>query len=96
MSKVTHEYKRWVEKAPVDPNFPGAYNLKCIKSIEELNQVLSTDTGYLAFDTETTGLNAEEIDIVGYSFCLDGITAYYVPVWHFNFGLRRRVIRYNI
>lgn len=35
--------------------------------------------------TETTGLNFEEIDLVGYSFCLDGKTAYYVPVYHFQY-----------
>lgn len=87
MGHVTQEYKRWVPKAPVDPNFPSAYTLKCIRSIDELKEVLAFNTKVLAFDTETTGLNAEEIDIVGYSFCMDGKTAYYVPVWHFNFGL---------
>ena len=87
MGHVTQEYKRWVPKAPVDPNFPSAYTLKCIRSIDELKEVLAFNTKALAFDTETTGLNAEEIDIVGYSFCMDGKTAYYVPVWHFNFGL---------
>ena len=39
----------------------------------------------MAFDTETTGLDFEEIDLVGYSFCLDGKTAYYVPVYHFQY-----------
>ena len=87
MGHVTQEYKRWVPKAPVDPNFPNAYTLKCIKSIDELKEVLTFNTKVISFDTETTGLNAEEIDIVGYSFCMDGKTAYYVPVWHFNFGL---------
>ena len=36
--------------------------------------------------TETTGLDFEEIDLVGYSFCLDGKTAYYVPVYHFQYS----------
>ena len=87
MGHVTTEYHRWVPKAEPSDLFPYAYELKCIKSIEELKQVLSQSTDYMGFDTETTGLNAEELDIVGYSFCLDGKTAYYVPVWHFSFGL---------
>lgn len=87
MSRVESTYVRWVKKAEPSDLFPYAYNLKCIKSIEELKEVLSTPRNYMGFDTETTGLNAEEIDIVGYSFCLDGKTAYYVPVWHFNGGL---------
>ena len=42
---------------------------------------------YLVFDTETTGLNQEEIFMVGYSFCMDGKNAYYVPVNHYTGGL---------
>ena len=88
MSQVdTTKYQPWVPKAEPSDLFPYAYNLQCIKSIEELKTILSTPTNYMAFDTETTGLNPEEIDIVGYSFCLDGKSAYYVPVWHYEFGL---------
>lgn len=87
MGRTSLDFKPWVSKAEPSDLFPFAYNLKCIKSIEELKQVLSFETDYMGFDTETTGLNQEEIDLVGYSFCLDGKTAYYVPVWHFNFGL---------
>lgn len=39
------------------------------------------------FDTETTGLNPEEHDLVGYSYCFDGKNAYYVPVNHVTGGL---------
>ena len=70
MGHVTQEYKRWIPKAPVNPDFPGAYTLKCIKSIDELKEVLAFESNTLAFDTETTGLNAEEVDIVGYSLFL--------------------------
>lgn len=93
MSRVTAEYIPWIPKAEPSEVFPYLYDLKCIKSIIELNQVLSIPTEYMSFDTETTGLNAEEIDIVGYSFCLGnknergGEIAYYVPVWHNTFGL---------
>ena len=40
---------------------------------------------YMSFDTETTGLNFEELELVGYSYCLDGKTAYYVPIYHFEY-----------
>lgn len=39
----------------------------------------------MSFDTETTGLNFEELELVGYSYCLDGKTAYYVPIYHFEY-----------
>ncbi len=88
MSQVdTAKYQPWVPKAPPSDLFPFAYNLECVKSIDKLIELLSTPTNYMAFDTETTGLNAEKDDIVGYSFCLDGKSAYYVPVWHYNFSL---------
>lgn len=87
MSKVSTDYVRWLPKAEPSDLFPYAYNLYWIKSIDELKQILSQPTDYLAFDTETTGLNQEELDIVGYSFCLDGKNAYYVPVNHYSFGL---------
>lgn len=93
MGRVTATYVPWVPKAKPSELFPYAYEFKCIKSIEELKEVLSTEVDYMGFDTETTGLNQEEIDLVGYSFCLDGKTAYYVPVWHFNFGLGEEAVQ---
>ena len=87
MAKTKAEYKHWIPKAQPSDLFPFAYSLKWVKTLEELKELLSQPCDYMGFDTETTGLDAEEIDIVGYSFCLDGKTAYYVPVWHFNFGL---------
>jgi DNA polymerase I-like protein with 3'-5' exonuclease and polymerase domains len=82
----------WIPKAKPSELFPFAYTFKWIKSIDELKEVLSQPTDYMGFDTETTGLNQEEIDLVGYSFCLDGITAYYVPVWHYNFELGEEAV----
>ena len=87
MSKVDTKYVPWVEKAKASELFPFAYNLKLINSINELKEILNQEYTVMSFDTETTGLNQEEIDIVGYSFCMDGINAYYVPVNHFDFGL---------
>ena len=86
MSKATTtdeaKYECFVPKAKPDDAFPIAYNMHCVKTIDELKQILSFQTENIAFDTETTGLSPEECFIVGYSFCMDGKNAYYVPVKH--------------
>lgn len=87
MSRENKTYVRWVSKAEPSDLFPYAYHLHCIKSIEELKLILSNDFEYMAFDTETTGLDQEKIDIVGYSICFNSTDAYYIPVNHYNFGL---------
>ncbi len=38
--------------------------------------------GYVCLDTETTGLNYMTADLVGFSFCLEANTAYYLPLRH--------------
>lgn len=81
------EYICYVPKAKPSDLYPLAYNFKLIDSIDMLKEVLSTQTDYMSFDTETTGLNPEKCFIVGYSFCLDGKNAYYVPVKHAMDGL---------
>lgn len=87
MSKVDAKYVPWVPKAKPSELFPYAYNLELINDLDKLKNILAQNYSVISFDTETTGLNQEEIEIVGYSFCMDGKTAYYVPVNHFNFGL---------
>ena len=76
------QYRRWIEPAKPSSLYPFAYNFVLIKSIEELKQVLNQNFDVIAFDTETTGLNLDEAYLVGYSFCFDDKTAYYVPVDH--------------
>lgn len=91
-------YENAVPKAPISSNYPGAYNFYCIKSIDELRQVILTnkDNPIVAFDTETTGLNMDECELVGYSFCCNGIDAYYVPVNHASYKLNEEdEIEYN-
>jgi len=39
----------------------------------------------VAIDTETTSLDSSEADIVGFSFCINEIEAYYVPIAHETF-----------
>ena len=75
-------YQHFIRKAQPSDLYPNAYNLKLIESQEELDKLLSLQTKYIAFDTETSGLNPEANNIVGYSFCMDGKNAYYVAVEH--------------
>ena len=45
----------------------------------------------VAFDTETTGLDTKVAKMVGFSFCLDEQSAYYVPVGHSYLGVEDQV-----
>ncbi|MDP3465130.1 MAG: DNA polymerase I [Sulfuricurvum sp.] len=47
----------------------------------------------VAFDTETTGLNPHTDSLVGFSFCIDGKTGYYVPMAHSYLGVGAQVSR---
>lgn len=92
-------FKHYIMKAQPSDLYPYAYNLKLIESIDELKQILSTQTRFIAFDTETNGLSPERNHIVGYSFCLDGKNAYYVAVNHkageSNLGVEALDLIYN-
>lgn len=85
--KAKFNYKSWIDPVPESKDFPEKYNFHLVESIEELKNVLSAKTATMGFDTETTGLNHEDIFMVGYSFCMNGKDAYYVPVKHEKGGL---------
>lgn len=85
--KAKSDYKHWVGAVPKIENWYKNFNFVLVESMEDLESIFKDKKDYyMAFDTETTGLDFEEIDLVGYSFCLDGKTAYYVPVYHFQYG----------
>jgi len=80
------DYKHWVGAVPKVDSWYKNFNFVLVESMKDLENIFKDKKDYyMAFDTETTGLNFEEIDLVGYSFCLDGKTAYYVPVYHFQY-----------
>ncbi len=83
------KYEHYVPEAKRDDGFPGNYKFTLIKSIDELEEVLSRKFNYMAFDTETNSLDPEpaESHLVGFSFCFDGKEAFYVPVHHFSGGI---------
>ena len=57
-----------------------------IQDMELLQQVIAEikQTGILAFDTETTSLDAIQAELVGISLCTQAGTAYYIPLAHKN------------
>lgn len=45
----------------------------------------------VAFDTETTSLDAYNAKIVGFSFCVEDTTSYYVPIAHNYLGVGEQI-----
>lgn len=93
------EYQHFIRKAMPSDLYPHAYNLQLVKSMDELQQILSQPAKFMGFDTETNGLDPEQHHIVGYSFCLDGKNAYYVATAHkvgnYNLGVEAIDLIYN-
>ena len=83
-------YKHFVPEAKKVPDWYKNFNFVLVTSMGQLNQIFINSKwepgkSFIAFDTETTGLDFEELDLVGYSFCIDGKSAYYVPVNHYEY-----------
>ena len=80
----------------VDPE-PEIRKLKfkatLLTDAKELNAVLSTlsEETFIAFDTETTGLDYKKDKLVGFSFCVNEEEAYYVPFAHFYLGVPEQI-----
>jgi DNA polymerase-1 len=55
-----------------------------VNTTEALDDVVNriASTGLVAFDTETTGLNAMTVGLVGISLAVEAGKAYYIPVGH--------------
>ena len=64
-----------------------------LNDVKRLFEVLATipKNALLAFDTETTGLDAKQAMIVGFSFCWESSKAYYVPIEHFYLGVEEQI-----
>ena len=75
-------YENYIAPAPISSDYPSKFNFYLVNSIDMLKSILSGMGKDIAIDTETTGLDLDEAFMVGYSFCYDGINAYYVPVNH--------------
>ncbi|RXI43486.1 DNA polymerase I [Malaciobacter mytili] len=49
------------------------------------------EDSFVAFDTETTDIDANNAKIVGFSFAYDDKKAYYVPISHFYLGVLEQI-----
>lgn len=79
-------YKHFVPSVPINEKYKESLTLVLIESIEQLKNSFEEDK-VVAWDTETTGLNPEQSEIVGFSYSYDGITSYYCPVKHVDLAL---------
>ncbi len=72
---------------------PLKFESNLILKEEELERLVESvdENTLVAFDTETTGLDAKNVAIVGFSFCFDGSRAYYVPLAHNYLGAPAQV-----
>ena len=89
-NEAKSNYVHYVPAAKRIPDWFKKYNFILVTSLSQLDEIFKNSNwtqgkSFIAFDTETTGLNPEELDIVGYSFCIDGVSTYYVPVNHFQY-----------
>lgn len=81
-TQVSAEIKE--EKGPVfDERYSGKGSYRLLSSLNEveqhLDQCISSCSGILAFDTETTGLDADD-RMIGFSFSYKAKEAFYVPL----------------
>ena len=62
----------------------AAYDFKAVTTFEQLQEVcaLIKNAGFCALDTETTGLNPLQDQMVGISVCVAEGAAYYIPFGH--------------
>ncbi|MAY87057.1 MAG: DNA polymerase I [Pseudooceanicola sp.] len=71
------------EQAADAPDFAKA-NYECVRDASALQTWIDRirEVGYVAVDTETTGLNEMTADLVGISLCVDAGHACYIPLTH--------------
>lgn len=84
-------YKHWCPEVEPREDWDKDFNFVLIRSIEELKR-LDVEHKFVAWDTETSGLNPDIDWLVGFSFSFDGLTGYYVPVKHDDIALGKEAL----
>lgn len=84
-------YKHWCPELEPREDWDKDFNFVLIRSIEELKK-LDVEHKFVAWDTETSGLNPDIDWLVGFSFSFDGKTGYYVPVKHDDIALGKEAL----
>lgn len=84
LNKLLFEINSQEKELKFEPNL--------ITNENELENLLSdiNENSLISFDTETTGLE-KDAKIVGFSFCLDGQKAYYIPINHNYLGVGEQI-----
>ncbi|SFV70672.1 DNA polymerase I [hydrothermal vent metagenome] len=75
------------------PKVTLTFEAMTLDSKEKLDKVIASipKESVIAFDTETTGLDTKIATLVGFSFCYDKLTSYYVPIAHNYLGVEAQV-----
>ena len=97
LNLVAHPNLDWnLDSKNTPHNLAFQYIPHLITDSKELFNLLeSIPKGNLvAFDCETNGLDVRVADMVGFSFCFDGLNAYYVPFLHG--GIKREKSKYEV
>jgi DNA polymerase I len=81
---TTHIITPAAASVPPAKQAPSSREYTLVRSEDELAQWVkkATAKGIVAFDTETTGLNAMQAELVGFSLCTEAGKACYVPLAH--------------
>ncbi len=82
-SAAVHALLRIARETPIDRS-----KYETVTTLERLAEWIARcrASGRLAFDTETTSLDAMRADIVGFSLCVEPGVACYVPIGHTSGG----------
>ena len=77
-------YEHYFPEVPEDVTAFSKLKKKTVESIEELKNIIkeNEEKSFVAWDTETTGLNYEVDRIVGFSFAFSSKEGWYVPIRH--------------
>ena len=84
-------YEHWVSPAPLNEDWDKDLEFVLIRTLDDL-RVHDVEHKFVAWDTETSGVNPEMDWLVGFSFSFDGKTGYYVPVKHDDIALGKEAL----
>ena len=97
MVEILHEYElnriiKGLEKSS-EKSVKLGFKAVLLNNETEISRLLEniTPDTLIAFDTETTDINTQNAEIVGFSFCFNDQIAYYVPIAHKYLGAAKQI-----
>jgi DNA polymerase-1 len=92
-----YEFNSWLQELDdtADTAPPEQVEYRAVTTAEQLDALLGEleTAGLIAFDTETTSLDAMQAELVGLSFCTEPGRAAYIPVGHEYPGAQEQLDR---